>query len=141
VTRLVIDANALLSASLAAADTPLAMLLGAVRAGTVEMVICDHLLTEVRRGLESSYFRERLDDDEREGIPDGFAHVGLSVADPTSPPRVLRDPDDDYLVALAKNVGADAIVTGDRDLLDHDGLNPPAITPRQACVRLGVIPG
>lgn len=139
-TRLVIDASVLLSASVASPDTPLALLLGAVRAGTVEMVVCDHLLAEVRRGLDNSYFREHLDEEERAGIPDGLARVGVSVADPDSPPHVLRDPNDDYLVAIAKDSGATTIVTGDRDLLDHDGLDPLAITPRQACVRLGLIP-
>jgi uncharacterized protein len=34
---------------------------------------------------------------------------------------VLRDPKDDYLVALARASDAEAIVTGDRDLLEHPG--------------------
>ena len=38
--------------------------------------------------------------------------------DPTEPSPVSRDPDDDYLVALADSVRADALVTGDADLLD-----------------------
>jgi len=59
-------------------------------------------------------------------------------ADPTDPPRVLRDPNDDYLLALAASSGAEAIVTGDKDLLDHPGLQPPAITARQAVEQLGV---
>ena len=37
---------------------------------------------------------------------------------------MLRDPDDDYLSALALDANADAIVTGDRDLLDHADLVP-----------------
>lgn len=45
----------------------------------------------------------------------------------------------DYLVALARAAGADAIITGDRDLLDHEGLDPPALTPRQACELLGLL--
>lgn len=52
-TRLVIDASVLLSAAVAAPDTPLALLMGAVRSGAVEMVVCDRLLGEVRRGLDS----------------------------------------------------------------------------------------
>lgn len=48
--------------------------------------------------------------------------------EPGPPPRRVRDPDDDYLVAIA--YAADAvIVTGDADLLDAE-LDPPAITPR-----------
>jgi predicted nucleic acid-binding protein len=38
--------------------------------------------------------------------------------DPTEPSPVSRDSDDDYLVALAIAVSADALVTGDADLLD-----------------------
>ncbi len=62
----------------------------------------------------------------------------MLCADPTDPPRVLRDPNDDYLLALAASSGAEAIVTGDKDLLDHPGLQPPAITARQAVEQLGV---
>jgi putative PIN family toxin of toxin-antitoxin system len=38
--------------------------------------------------------------------------------DPVRPPRVSRDPDDDYLVELAVSVGANVVVTGDADLLE-----------------------
>jgi predicted nucleic acid-binding protein len=63
------------------------------------------------------------------------------LADPRDPPRVLRDRGDDYLVALAKAAAAEAIVTGDRDLLDHEGLDPPALSARHACARFGVTDG
>ena len=43
--------------------------------------------------------------------------------------QAVRDPDDDYLVALAEAADA-VIVTGDDDLLDAD-LTRRAITPRQ----------
>ena len=62
----------------------------------------------------------------------------VQLRDPGDPPSILRDPDDDYLVALALTAGARAIVTGDRDLLDHPGLNPPALTARAACDLLGL---
>ncbi len=55
-------------------------------------------------------------------------------ADPDGVPRRVRDPNDDYLVALAKAVGA-AIVTGDADLLQAD-LAPAAITPRTLAERV-----
>ncbi|HXE45848.1 MAG TPA: hypothetical protein VN635_11700 [Conexibacter sp.] len=50
----------------------------------------------------------------------------------------MRDPTDGYLIALGLAAGARAIVTGDRDLLDHPGLNPPALTTRTACELLGL---
>ncbi len=62
----------------------------------------------------------------------------MLLADPVDPARVLRDPDDDYLLALATSAGAEAIVTGDKDLLEHLDLQPPAITARQAGEQLGV---
>lgn len=43
--------------------------------------------------------------------------------DPVRPRPMLRDPNDDYLVALAQAVGAEGIVTGDADLLDFP--DPP----------------
>jgi len=47
----------------------------------------------------------------------------------------LRDPGDEYLVALAGVVGADLIVSGDRDLLDAR-TTPMVVTPRVLLARL-----
>jgi len=61
------------------------------------------------------------------------------MADPSGPhPAVCRDPRDDYLVALATASGAEAIVTGDLDLLaiDPKRLTIEVITPRQLIDRL-----
>lgn len=41
-----------------------------------------------------------------------------------------RDPDDDYLLALAENSSADYLVSGDGDLLDLDGIRIRIIPPR-----------
>lgn len=38
--------------------------------------------------------------------------------DPTEAPSETLDPDDDYLIALARENEADVIVTGDLDLLE-----------------------
>jgi len=47
---------------------------------------------------------------------------------------VTRDPGDDYLVALAvaadADAGADALVSGDRDLTDLTGAGVAVLTPR-----------
>lgn len=137
-TRLLLDASVLLSAAVARPGTPTALLMDAVADGKVEMVACERLMGEVRRGLESSYFRERLPAEDREAVLTGLERIALMRDDPVSPPAVLRDPDDDYLVALADDARAEAIVTGDRDLLDHPGLKPEAITAREACRRLGL---
>jgi len=58
------------------------------------------------------------------------------VEDPQDRPALLRDPDDDYLVALATAANADAIVSGDRDLTTATGLEVPVLPPRVFLDRL-----
>jgi putative PIN family toxin of toxin-antitoxin system len=139
VRRFVVDASVLLSAVVARPDSHPSLLLDAVRAGDIEMVACERLLDEVRRGLEGRYFRERIDENERVAIPAMLRALALTVPHPEPVPAVLRDPADDYLVELARVNDAEAIVTGDRDLLDHEGLVPLALSAREACVLVGLI--
>lgn len=113
-------------------------LFGAVTSGSIEFVVCDRLLEEVKRALQRPYFAQRLQPDAPELFCAALRLRGVMVSDPEDPPAVLRGPNDDYLVALAQNCEVDAIVTGDHDLLDHDGLQPRAITVRQACEELGI---
>lgn len=132
-TRVVVDASTLLSAAVARRDGPLTVLLDAAQAGAIEMIACDRLLGEVERGLQRPYFRERIDADAAKAITEMLRSLAVVYPDPKSPPQVVRDPEDDYLVALGRKHGAEFIVTGDRDLLDHDGLAPPAVNARRAC--------
>jgi predicted nucleic acid-binding protein len=59
------------------------------------------------------------------------------VVEPEPTPRVVPDdPEDDKLVAVALAAGADAIVTGDRHLLDLDPHGPLRILRPAEFVRL-----
>ncbi|MCA1699701.1 MAG: putative toxin-antitoxin system toxin component, PIN family, partial [Actinobacteria bacterium] len=102
-------------------------------------IACDTLFDELERGLAGPFFRERITDEERALIGAMVRGIAIEHPDPVDPPAVLRDPGDDYLVDLARDANAEAIVTGDRDLLDHTGLEPPAITAREACRELGLL--
>jgi predicted nucleic acid-binding protein len=63
------------------------------------------------------------------------------VADPPLPhPAICRDADDDYLVALARVSLVDALVTGDRDLLELQDIGVAVITPRELIKRLADAP-
>jgi len=42
---------------------------------------------------------------------------------------ITRDPKDDYLIALAREAGVDAIVSGDADLVELDRADPPVVSP------------
>jgi predicted nucleic acid-binding protein len=62
---------------------------------------------------------------------DGLADDALVVDDPPAAPGVSPDPDDDYLVALARAANADYLVSGDRHVLELEDPDPPVLTPRQ----------
>lgn len=68
-------------------------------------------------------------------------HTIVPVPDAPSPIRV-RDPDDAWVLTSALASGADALVTGDQDLLEIAGAVPmPILTPRQAWEQLRGDPG
>lgn len=130
--RVVIDPNVLLSALVGKPDAAPAMLLDAVHDHGLEMVACPMVMAEVRENLEEPYFRALLDQHEAEQAASALERVAVMLADPTDPEPVLRDSSDDYLLALARSGDAEAIITGDKDLLEHAGLQPPAISAREA---------
>jgi len=138
-TRLVVDTSTLLSGLVSAPTSPPALLLGAARAGRFDLVICPRVLAEVERGLGKDYFRARIDARAAAAALDAFRRLAITLPDPPVVRSVLRDPTDDFLVALGRAAEAVAIVSGDRDLLDHDGLTPPAIHARAACELLGLL--
>ncbi len=60
------------------------------------------------------------------------------VPDAQGAPLVaVRDPDDEYLLALARSADVDVLVSGDRDLTDLTDAQPPIDTPTQLFKRIG----
>jgi uncharacterized protein len=57
--------------------------------------------------------------------------------DPEVQPGVTADPDDDYLVALARKVGADCLVSGDPDILNSQLADLEVLAPAEFLARLG----
>ena len=137
--RLVVDPSTLLAGIAGRADGTPALILAALLEARFEAIACPQLLEEIARGLQSKHFRNKLDERQAHDILDAISNSTDHQPDPVDPPAVLRDPNDDYLVALARNARAQASVTGDRDLLDHEGLQPPAITTKAACQLLRLI--
>jgi putative PIN family toxin of toxin-antitoxin system len=138
--RLVIDASTLVSGITGSSnESPPCLIFDALSEMSVEAIICPRLLVEVERALRKPYFRTRIDDQEIGEAVSVIRDAGIMLPDPTDPAAVLRDQTDDYLVALARVAGADAIVSSDGDLLDHADLSPPAINPRAACELLALI--
>jgi len=132
VIRVVLDANVLVSAALARDPAvPSLRAFDALLDERIEVVGCPVLLGEVASVLGRDRLRRYLSIDEARRFVADLAAVMSLVADPPPPhPAVCRDPDDDYLVALARAARVDALVTGDRDLLVLEDIGVAVITPR-----------
>jgi uncharacterized protein len=120
-----VDPNVLVSAAISARGAPRQIVL-AWHSGRFEMVVSYDLLYELEAVLMRSWFRRRLVFSDvveyvmwiRERatfVPDAPPLEGWLVAQ-------FSDPDDAYLMALAKDHRADYLVTGDRGLLRMAGL-------------------
>src|SRR5450759_2816874 len=117
--RVVADANVLVSAALARSpQAPSVLTLDAALDGRIELVTSPLLLQEIAMVLVRPRLRKYLSTNEATRFLADLAAQTILLADPPDPhPAVCRDPRDDYLVALATARGAEAIVTGDLDLL------------------------
>lgn len=138
--RVVADANVLVSAALARSpQAPSVLTLDAALDGRIELVTSPLLLQEIAMVLVRPRLRKYLSTNEGTRFLADLAAQTILLADPPDPhPAVCRDPRDDYLVALATARGAEAIVTGDLDLLaiNPDQLSFEVLTPRQLTDRL-----
>ena len=101
----------------------------AVMSGQVVAVVSQELLDELIAVLIRPKFRRWLSVADAMSFVETLGAIAELRPDPGSPPRRVRDPNDDYLAALSEATKV-AIITGDAALLDAD-LTLPAITPRE----------
>lgn len=127
--RAVLDPGVLVSALITPTGTP-AKLLAASRNGSFELVVSPLLLDELRLVLRRKKFRRYVDLDTADQYVDLQRRDAAFTDDPSGPPPIhCRDPDDDYLIALA-HASAAALVSGDDDLLELVG-QIPVFTPAE----------
>jgi uncharacterized protein len=123
VARAVLDPGVLVSALITPAGAP-AKLLHAARGGGFELVVSAYLLGELGSVLRREKVRRYVDLDVVDDYLQLMRRDGEMAADPEAPPPVrCKDPDDDYLIALAHSRSA-ALVSGDRHLLELAGKIP-----------------
>jgi uncharacterized protein len=121
-------------------DAPSVLTLDAALDGRIELVTSPALLQEIATVLARPRLQQYVSPADALRFVADLAAQAVLRSDPAGPhPAVCRDPNDDYLVALARARGADAIVTGDLDLLaiDPADIGIEIITPRQLVDRLG----
>ena len=104
------------------------------------MIACPQLVREVRKALLDARISRRygITRDEVDEFCRSLEQESIWLTDPSDPPRVVpADAGDDYLIQLAKDGGADVLVTRDHhfDGIRVPGLEilpPRAIVPRLA---------
>lgn len=94
-----------------------------------DVVICPALVAEVEDVLGRPKITERIAPDLAARFLAALERSALAVQDPAVAESTTRDVDDDYLLALAREHGADYIVTGDKDLIEWPEQRPPVLTP------------
>ncbi len=134
--RAILDTNVLVSA-LISPGGPSAALLLELRAGAFELVASPTLLAELREVLGREKFRRYVAEAEAIAYVDLIRHEATILEDPTPSGRPLSvDPDDEFLVDLARAAAVDVLVSGDAHLLDlRDRL--PVMTPAEFLATLG----
>lgn len=131
--RVVLDANVLISAVIQAGPSD-RIVSRWLDDSDLDVVICPAVFAEVEEVLGRPRLQKRIEP----GLADLYLatvrRIANLVDDPVSIAAATRDPDDDYLVALARQYNADYVVTGDKDLLEWDDQVPPAISPAPFCM-------
>jgi putative PIN family toxin of toxin-antitoxin system len=113
--RAVVDSNVLISALLSREGRPAE----AVRrwlAGDFELIVSPLLLDEIDGALADPKLRARITEEEAAAFIVLLGEAAVVAEDPPSPPARSRDPDDDYVLALAESARA-LLVSGDADVL------------------------
>jgi putative PIN family toxin of toxin-antitoxin system len=113
----VLDAGVFVSALVTPGGTASRVVAAGV-AGRFEYLLCPRLISELLEVVERPKIARLATEQVRQRFLADVLAGGRDEDDPTHVPVVSRDPDDDYLFALAQEHGAERIVTGDADLLD-----------------------
>jgi len=133
--RVILDTNVFVSAAIA--DGTSRRLLNAIPidSGT-EVIVSPALLGELDEVLTRPKFRRWISLDDVRAFIDRIRSEATLLPDPPASEPTTRDPDDDYLVALALHAHADALVSGDLDLTSATDLPIPTLTPADLFARL-----
>jgi putative PIN family toxin of toxin-antitoxin system len=130
VPRAVLDTNVLVSALISPGGGSARLLLE-LRSGAFELIVSPLLLVELREVLRRDKFRRYVSQGEADAYVELIRTESVIHADPAPSPETLSaDPDDEYLIDLARDAQADAIVSGDAHLLELRAVLP-VMTPAE----------
>ena len=132
--RAVLDAHVLVSAVLSGAP---AQIIRKWTEGSFDVVVCPMLIGELERALAYPKVRSYVSPDDAEQFVASLVQAAMHVEDPSHIEAVTADPDDDYLVALVRSSGAQALVSGDRAVQALRLPDVLILSPRGFLERLG----
>jgi uncharacterized protein len=141
VTLVVIDPGVLVSAFISPKKAAPALLVDAILDGSLDVLVSPALIAELTDVLEREKFAAHAAEGRAAAYIAALRDRATMVEDVTPVPERTADADDDYLIALAQARGADAIVSGDRHLLDVASSELQVLTPRELADRLGLASG
>jgi putative PIN family toxin of toxin-antitoxin system len=126
----VVDTGILVSAAINDKGQPHRLLLR-WRDSEFNLVTCSHLLAELTEVLERPRLRSLIKAADARDLVEALRLAADLRADPDpAPGRVPADPDDDFVVGLARETGADYVVASDKHLLGLRSARPPVVTPK-----------
>jgi uncharacterized protein len=124
VPRAVLDPNVLVSALISPVGSS-ALLLIELHAGSFELVTSERLLGELGEDLHREKFRRYVTETEADAYVEFLRQESILLEDPQPPHETLSiDPDDEYLITLARSARVEALVSGGDHLLRLRGVIP-----------------
>lgn len=127
--KFVFDANVLISAALFRESIPGLAYKKAIQKG--EILISENTLSELKNTLNKPKLRKYITLKDKFGFLTKLERAGILVEISQSI-TVCRDPKDNMYLDLALSGKADAIITGDADLLTlHPFCDIPIVTPKE----------
>jgi putative PIN family toxin of toxin-antitoxin system len=134
--RLVIDSNVWIAALISPAGTARQMV-DAVLDHEIDILMSESTFAELVSRLDRPMFDRYREPESWNAFLAALVELSLWHEDAGTAIGASRDAEDDKFLALAVTGQADAIISGDRDLLElivHDGV--PILTPAQFLQRL-----
>ncbi len=129
--RLVIDSNVWIAALISPAGTA-RQLVDAVLDNDIDILMSEESFAELVSRLDRPKFDRYREPEAWNLFLSELVELALWLEDAGTATGISRDADDDKFLALAVTGQADAIISGDSDLLElatHDGI--PVLTPAQ----------
>ena len=126
----VIDANVFVSAAIQRGASYRIVESWLTGTADFEVVMCPALLDEIREVLTTRpRLRKWISLETATLFVDTIETLVDLVDDPAEISNETRNPNDDYLITLARTNDVEFIISGDKDLLDWETQQPPVMTP------------